>query len=94
MTDRVRRTSVQLTACEAIQLESALTLPAGVYTGEKKELGIALMDGHIQWTRPAYIIEFSAEELASMGMSDTGQLISVEYDVTKFVRLGQLRASE
>jgi hypothetical protein len=44
----------------------------------------------VSWTPPRYTIEFTADELVSMGAPDTENLISDEIDVTKFVRSGEL----
>ena len=48
------------------------------------------MSGGMSWTPPRYTIEFTADELVSMGAPDTENLISDEIDVTKFVRSGEL----
>ena len=48
------------------------------------------MSGWVSWAVPRYTIEFTADELASMGDTDTEDIISDEIDVTEFVHSGEL----
>lgn len=90
---RVRKQTVRLTASTTIELEPGVVMQPGTYTGERKELGVAMMGGQINWTQPEYTILFSGEQLGKMGMRNASNIISIDYDVTKFVRLGQIKVS-
>ncbi|WP_212438718.1 hypothetical protein, partial [Bradyrhizobium sp. AUGA SZCCT0431] len=53
-----------------------------------------LMGGGMRWTKPQYSIEFSADQLRSMGAKGIGEdSISEEWDVTEFVSSGDLAIS-
>ena len=80
---------VTLSASNNIEIDRGVVLPAGSYAGIERQAGIELID-RTRWREPEYKIEFTADQLASIGASNTANLLSVEYDVTQFVRLGQL----
>jgi hypothetical protein len=86
---KVKTRPVNLVAREAVEIEPNVFLPAGTYTAVEKQLGMATMGG-VSWTRPEYKIELTAEQLGAMGMKHSANLISVEFDVSKFVRAGNL----
>ena len=90
MTDRIRSRPVQYVVDEPVELEPGVILPAGTYPGTEKQIGVDLLQG-IQWTNPTYHLELSAADLESCGAKNTRNLLSVEYDVTKFVRLGNIK---
>jgi hypothetical protein len=90
---RARKSIVQLIAAAPVELEPGIVMKAGTYTGEMKQLGLPTMGGQISWTAPEYKIEFDAQQLSHMGMVNVGNLMSIEYDVTKFVRSGQIKVA-
>ena len=92
MTTRVQRRSVRLTAAAPVEIEPGIILPAGIYEGVEKRLGVPLMAG-MSWTPPEYHLELSEVQLVAMGAKPTPNMISTEYDLSKFVRLGQITVS-
>jgi hypothetical protein len=72
-----------------VHLEPGVLLPAGNYEGTIKETSFEDGEGQTKWTDPHYMIELGADELESMGRKFTSE-ISVEYDVSKFVRGGDI----
>lgn len=89
MSNRIREIPVRLRAKESVEIEPGIIMPAGTYSGISKQLGVYLMNG-LNWTTPEYRIEFQAAQLADMGMQNTANLISCEFDVTKFIRTKQI----
>ncbi|KRR12395.1 hypothetical protein [Bradyrhizobium valentinum] len=89
---QVRKQSVHLTARSSVELEAGVMMSPGRYVGQSKQLGVATLNG-VSWTQPEYTIEFSGQQLAAMGAKNMSNVISIEYDVTKFVRLGQITLS-
>jgi hypothetical protein len=85
---KVKTRLVTLESSQPIEIEPRLFLPPGEYGAEEKQLGVALMGG-IQWTKPEYRIELTAEQLRQMGLPQTSNLLSVEFDVGKFVHSGE-----
>jgi hypothetical protein len=85
-----RSSAVSLTAHNGVELEAGVTLPVGRYVGTANELSISTLQGP-SWAKPVYRIELTVEQLAAMGIAPKAQnLMSIEYDVTKFVRSGAL----
>lgn len=87
---QVRTQQVRLRATDAVELEPGIVMPAGLYPGERKEIGVPMMGGKISWTPPEYSIVFTGEQLLSMGMKTTQNLVSIDWDVTTFVKLKQI----
>ena len=44
----------------------------------------------MSWTKPEYTIELTADQLASIGVRISPNVTSAKYDVTTFVRSGEL----
>ena len=94
MSRRVRRTALLLTALDPVAFGQQLVIPSGNYSGASEELGIPAEAGNVSWGAPTYFAQFSADQLEAVGMKEPPAfLVSSEYDVTEFVRLGQLVAS-
>ncbi|WP_454616507.1 hypothetical protein [Bradyrhizobium cenepequi] len=89
---QVRRQSVRLDTGMSIELEPGVVMPPGSYRGQSKQLGMATLNG-VSWTQPEYTVEFSGQQLAAMGMQNASNIISIDYNVTKYVRLGQIAVS-
>ena len=90
MDTRVRTKRVRLIAVTSIELEPGVVMQPGNYTGVSKELGVAMTRRQMKWTPPEYTVLFSGEQLTKMGMRHVMNVISIDYDVTEFVRLGQI----
>jgi hypothetical protein len=84
----VRRSAATLRAEKAAKVDDVL-FPPGDYPAERRQMGIALPRGQIKWTTPEFRITLTAEQLRSMGAKNTDKMLSVEYDVTKYVRSGE-----
>jgi hypothetical protein len=87
MTRLARR--VTFSAPNNIEIGRGVVLPAGSYAGIERQTGIELID-RTRWSEPEYKIALTADQLASFGAVNTANALSVECDVTQFVRLGQL----
>jgi hypothetical protein len=72
--------------------EPGLVLRPGIYTGTKTRTRVD-SSGGISWTPSQYKLEFSADQLTSMGAKVKSNLIAKSIDVTKFVRLGKVIVS-
>ena len=80
-----------LEAKQAVELEAAVILPPGHYPATELRHGLETMGGDVTWAaEPQYKIEFSAKELAKIGVKGAASRIFVKYDVTIRVRSGQL----
>ena len=89
MSQKMRNTDIVFTVREPVELEKDVLLPAGSYSGKCKEVGMEGLSG-VSWAPPRYLIELTAEQLASIGAKHALNLISVEYDVSKYVSSGQI----
>ena len=79
---------INLPVVVPVEIEPGLEVPAGTYTGKKKTLR-----GQGS-TEPQYVLELTAPQLNALAAAQPSvNLISVEYDVTKFVKLGQIQVS-
>ncbi len=90
MTQLARR--ITLSAANDIEIGRDVILPAGSYAGIERQTGIELID-RTRWSAPEFKIEFTADQLASFGAINTANVLSLEYDVTQLVRLGQLKVA-
>ena len=79
-----------LKAKQAIGLEPGVVVPPGYYPAIEERTGLETIGGDVTWTEPRYKIEFSAKELAKLGVKGPASRIFVRYDVTKHVRSGEL----
>ena len=80
---------IDLTVVVPVEIEPGLEVPAGTYAGKKKTLR-----GQGS-TEPRYILELTAAQLNALTAAQPSlNLISVEYDVTKFVKFGKIQDSE
>jgi hypothetical protein len=57
-----------------VEIEPGIILPAGSYAGESREIGVPTLPGQTNWTRPDYLLEFTAKQLAAMGAKNTENL--------------------
>ena len=89
---QVQTRTVRFKVVRAIELEPGLILPPGVYTGTKTRTRVDSIGG-VSWTPSKYKLEFTADQLTSMGAQVKPNLIAKNIDVTKFVRLGKLRVA-
>ena len=89
---KVQSTAVRFKVARAIELEPGLVLRPGVYTGIKTRTRVDSIGG-VSWTPSQYKLEFTADQLTSMGAQVKPNLIAKNIDVTKFVRLGKLRVA-
>ena len=80
---------ITLSAASDIEIERGIVLPPGSYEGIERQAGLELID-RTRWNAPEYKIEITSDQLARLGAGSARQLLSTEYDVTKFVRWGQL----
>ena len=78
---QVQTKKVTFKVAQAVELRAGLVLPPGFYTGTKRTRLEPVGSGQ-NWTDPRYTIKFTAGQLASIG--------AMNFDVTKFVRSGQL----
>ena len=85
----VRTKRVRLKATEPVELEKGVVMPPGAYTGKSKQ-HVLMRGERTEWTAPTYAISFSAEQLHRMGMKTQNGLISIDWDITPFVRSKQI----
>jgi hypothetical protein len=88
----VQTRPVRFKVARAIKLEPSLVLRPGVYTGTKTRTRVD-SSGGVSWTPSQYKLEFTADQLTSMGAKVKSNLIAKSIDVTKFVRLGKVIVS-
>jgi hypothetical protein len=74
---------VRLFAKQAVMLERGVVLPPGRHTATKTRNSL---DG-VSWTAPQFTMEFTADQLASMGAKTRN---SKKIDMPALVRDGQL----
>jgi hypothetical protein len=89
VTGQTRTRTVTLVAKAQIEIEPGVILPAGSYNSMQKQIRLATLSG-MSWTKPEYMVELSADQLVYMVAKNMENCISIEYDLTKFVRLGQI----
>jgi hypothetical protein len=90
---RIKTKAVMLEAKEAVEPEPGVVLPPGYYPASEVRHGLETMGGDVTWAEPHYKIEFSAKELAKIGVKGAASRVFVRYDVTTLVRSGQLTVS-
>jgi hypothetical protein len=90
MPQRTETRSVELTTDAPVEIASGIVMPAGVYVGELQRTAFTHQGG-TSWSRPQYTIEFSAEELETMGHKSPHR--SESFDVSEFVRSGEITVS-
>src|SRR5438445_693700 len=61
MSQQVRKASVKLTVKEPVELAPGVVLPTGEYDGERKQIGVLILGGRVQWTNPEYMIELTRD---------------------------------
>jgi len=89
----IRNATVRLTAAHPVEIEPGLFLPAGSYAAESREIGVPARDGLTNWSKADYLLEFTGEQLAAMGVKNPDNLASAEYDLTAFVTSGEIVVS-
>jgi hypothetical protein len=87
---RLQTRAVMLEAKQAVELEPSVVLPSGSYPATETRSGLETIGGDVTWAEPQYKIEFSAKELAKIGVKAAASRIFVKYDVTMRVRSGEL----
>ena len=87
---RVQTRAVMLEAKQAVELEPGVVVPPGYYPAIEERTGLETIGGDVTWTEPRYKIEFSAKELAKLGVKGAASRIFVRHDVTIRVRSGEL----
>ena len=90
---RLQTRAVMLEAKQAVELEPGVVLPPGYYPATEERAGLETIGGDVTWAEPRYKIEFSAKELAKLGVKGAASRIFVRYDVTNFARDGTLAQS-
>jgi hypothetical protein len=85
---------ITLSALNNIEIERGIVLPAGSYAGYERQAGIEQIDRTF-WREPEYKIEFTMDQLDRISTSNPANLLlSKVYDVTHFVRMGDLKITE
>lgn len=87
---RIKTGTVMLDAAQAVELYPGVVLPPDVYLGTETQTCLEAVSGDVSWTPAQYKIELTADQLTSMGAQIEPGLISMNIDVTKFVRSGLL----
>jgi hypothetical protein len=90
---RLQTKAVMLDAKQAVELEPGVVVPPGYYPATEVRHGLETIGGDVTWAEPHYKIEFSAKELAKIGVKGAASRIFVKYDVTTRVRSGELTAA-
>jgi hypothetical protein len=89
MSQETRRGDVLLEVKAPVELEAGVVLPAGSYNGTSKETGLQTDQG-VSWTSPTYHIELTSDQLVALGAKNVDHPVSTEYDLTKYVRSGEI----
>jgi hypothetical protein len=79
-----------LEAKQAAELEPGVVVPPGYYPAIEERTGLETIGGDVTWAEPRYKIEFSAKELAKLGVKGATSQVFVRYDVTVRVHSGEL----
>lgn len=87
---RLQTRAVKLEAKQAVEFELGVVLPPGCYPATEVRQGLETIGGDVTWAEPHYKIEFSAKELAKIGVKGAASRTFVNYDVTARVRSGEL----
>ncbi len=72
-----REMMVRLAVTRPVEIKQGLVLPPGTYDGISRRTRVATQDG-VTWTEPEYRVDVQKD------------LMSLDYDVTKFVRAGDI----
>jgi hypothetical protein len=89
MAQREKREQVHLAATEPVEIEPGVIIPAGTYAGIRVDTGLETHQG-VSWAPPRYVLALTGEQVRSFGARVSANTSSVEYDVSKHVRLGKL----
>ena len=87
---RLQTKAVMLEAKQAVELEPGVVLPLGFYPATEVRHGLETIGGDVTWAEPHYKIEFSAKELAKIGVKGAASRVFVNYDVKIRVHSGEL----
>ena len=90
MERQVNVTTVILNVRSAVQIDTSVVLPPGQYVGLCRQTGVRNLAGGTSWAQSEYLIIFTAAQLEGMGAKNVQNHISIEYDLTKFVRSGEI----
>jgi hypothetical protein len=85
-----KKSAVNLTVNRPLHMETGVTLEPGVYPGTSKQLGFPRTDD-VVWTAPEYALQLGEAALRQMGNK---YLRSATYDVTKYVKHGDISVAE
>lgn len=89
----MREQNVTIVVRKPVQLreDPNVELPAGRYPGIRKELGVAMSGGQVQWTPAEYRLALGNQQLQQFGAQHTEYLLGTEHDVTAEVRTGEIQ---
>jgi hypothetical protein len=85
-----KKSTVSLTVNRPLHMETGVMLEPGVYLGTSKQLGFPRTDD-VVWTAPEYALQLGEAALRQMGNK---YLRSATYDVTKYVKHGDISVAE
>jgi hypothetical protein len=86
-----KQQDVTLVVTTALHLDDVthVILSPGRYPGKRKQFGIPARS-EINWTESEYKLELSADQIKRMARVPSASILAIEYDVTCFVRRGQI----
>ena len=89
MTTQVNKRTVTLTVVFAAQIEDGVLLPLGRYSGAERRENPNLSGP----MNADYFLTLTRAELIALGATNISHHLSVEYDVTRYVRSGSMTVS-
>lgn len=84
-----KRSRIVLEVVGHVEPEPGTVLPRGLYQGSTRSDPASPLTGG-SWTVPDYLIELSAEQWARLCNGDAETYGAIEFDVTRFVRSGDV----
>jgi hypothetical protein len=83
--------AIRLKVLENVELESGVVIPPGIYSGNTAQFSFDdLGRGVVDSLEREHKLKLTADQIVSMAGKTSPNLLSCEYDVTKFVRSGQI----
>jgi hypothetical protein len=91
---RVIRTSVILHVKKEIEVAPGIKAPPGAYFGRYLQTSFSDPNDEPRtgWSEPRYMIVLSPDQLKAMGVPADNSNAAAEYDVTQYVRSGDILA--
>jgi hypothetical protein len=83
----VTRTPVKFLVVRPVKIDDDLILPAGRFDGIRKAIE---RPGRTHQITPVYLLELSPEQLKEVDAKSRNNLITAAYDVSKFIRSGEI----